>query len=263
MSGRVRMKTVALPAEHGGWGFLFEPILLGLLVAPSLAGVSFGIMAVASFLLRHPLRLCITGTGSLSESPRRRAAMQVAIVYAAIAVAGLVGGVSFGGIAPLMPLAVLSPFVAVYLFYDTRKRARRLLPELAGPIGLAGVATAIALAGGWLWLQASALWIVLMARTIPSIFYVRARLRLERGEGVNRIPTVGYHLGFGVLVIVLSLKDLAPYLTVIAMLLLLSRALHGLSPRRRPSKATRIGFLEIGYGLVYVFLTILGYRIGV
>lgn len=31
----VKLRTVALPAEHGGWGFLFEPIVLGLLLAPT------------------------------------------------------------------------------------------------------------------------------------------------------------------------------------------------------------------------------------
>ena len=33
----VRLKAIALPPEHGAWGFLLEPIVLGLLVAPSLA----------------------------------------------------------------------------------------------------------------------------------------------------------------------------------------------------------------------------------
>ncbi|MBZ0296495.1 MAG: YwiC-like family protein [Anaerolineae bacterium] len=36
---RPNLRSVALPAEHGGWGFLIEPILLGLLVAFSVNGV--------------------------------------------------------------------------------------------------------------------------------------------------------------------------------------------------------------------------------
>ncbi|MDX2007394.1 MAG: hypothetical protein SFU83_19325 [Meiothermus sp.] len=31
---KVPLRSVALPNEHGGWGFTLEPILLGLLVAP-------------------------------------------------------------------------------------------------------------------------------------------------------------------------------------------------------------------------------------
>ncbi|HDL49896.1 MAG TPA: prenyltransferase, partial [Actinobacteria bacterium] len=34
----VRLRSVAMPTEHGGWGFTLEPIILGLLVAPSPAG---------------------------------------------------------------------------------------------------------------------------------------------------------------------------------------------------------------------------------
>ena len=55
----VRLKTIALPAEHGGWGLLFEPIALGLLVAPSIAGLYLALSAVGFFLARHPLALVV------------------------------------------------------------------------------------------------------------------------------------------------------------------------------------------------------------
>jgi hypothetical protein len=32
---RSRLRSVALPSEHGGWGLTLEPAVLGLLVAPS------------------------------------------------------------------------------------------------------------------------------------------------------------------------------------------------------------------------------------
>jgi len=35
----VPWKAVALPAEHGGWGLLAEPVVLGLVSAPSAAGI--------------------------------------------------------------------------------------------------------------------------------------------------------------------------------------------------------------------------------
>ncbi|NLF76347.1 MAG: hypothetical protein GX573_11665, partial [Chloroflexi bacterium] len=38
-SQRVRLKSIALPPEHGAWGFLLEPLLAGLLIAPSWAGL--------------------------------------------------------------------------------------------------------------------------------------------------------------------------------------------------------------------------------
>ena len=58
-SADVRLKAVALPAEHGGWGMLGEPILLGLLVMPSWAGTGVGLIALGAFLARHPSKLAI------------------------------------------------------------------------------------------------------------------------------------------------------------------------------------------------------------
>ena len=46
------IRSVALPTEHGGWGFLAEPILPGLLVAPSWAGLLLSLAALAVFLDR-------------------------------------------------------------------------------------------------------------------------------------------------------------------------------------------------------------------
>ena len=55
----VPWRPVALPAEHGGWGFLAEPVVLGLVLAPSAAGLCLALAALAAFLARHPLRLAL------------------------------------------------------------------------------------------------------------------------------------------------------------------------------------------------------------
>ena len=54
---RVSWRSVAVPREHGGWGFLLDPILLGLLVAPSAAGIFLVLLDLASFLARTPLKI--------------------------------------------------------------------------------------------------------------------------------------------------------------------------------------------------------------
>src|SRR3954465_13030737 len=53
----LHLRPLAIPNEHGGWGFLFEPIVLAGLAAPSLGGALVAIAAVAAFLARHPLKL--------------------------------------------------------------------------------------------------------------------------------------------------------------------------------------------------------------
>jgi hypothetical protein len=262
-NSKIRVKSIALPVEHGGWGFLFEPILLGLLVSPSVAGAWIALTAVAAFLLKRPLRLFLMGKGPLSGMTRRRAAMYVSIGYGLIVAGGLWFAISLTGIHVVLPLAVLSPLVVVYLWFDSGKPSRKLAPELAGPTGLAGVAPAIALCAGATQPYAWALWVILLARTIPSILYVRARLRLDRGSDTNRAPVIGWHLGFLVVVGTLVAEGLAPRLALMGLLILLVRAAHGLSSRRGMVRVTRIGFMEIAYGLIYVFVTTLGYRSGV
>ena len=49
-SPRPMLRSVALPTEHGGWGLTLEPVLLGLLVAPSVAGLAIGGAAFLVFV---------------------------------------------------------------------------------------------------------------------------------------------------------------------------------------------------------------------
>jgi hypothetical protein len=54
---RPAWRSVAIPSEHGGWGLTLEPVLLGLLIAPSVGGLALGIAAFGAFLVRTPLKL--------------------------------------------------------------------------------------------------------------------------------------------------------------------------------------------------------------
>src|SRR6478752_5565662 len=56
-AARSPWRAVAVPSEHGGWGLTFEPVLLGLLVAQSWAGLALGVAAVFAFLVRTPMKL--------------------------------------------------------------------------------------------------------------------------------------------------------------------------------------------------------------
>jgi hypothetical protein len=55
-----RLKGVALPASYGSWSLVSEPILLGLLVAPSWAGFLLALAGFLTFLLDQPLKIILT-----------------------------------------------------------------------------------------------------------------------------------------------------------------------------------------------------------
>src|SRR5688572_5798902 len=82
---RPALRAVALPIEHGGWGLLAEPILLGLMVAPSAGGVAIATAALFGFLWRHPARIAIADVRRGVRYPRTSAAIVVASAYAALA----------------------------------------------------------------------------------------------------------------------------------------------------------------------------------
>src|SRR5689334_962019 len=44
------LRALALPTEHGGWGLLLEPLLLGLLIVPSAPGAAVAAAALGAFL---------------------------------------------------------------------------------------------------------------------------------------------------------------------------------------------------------------------
>lgn len=260
-TARVRLKSIALPVEHGGWLFVLEPVLLGLLVVPSAGGWWLGVAAFGIFLLNQPLKFAIKDRLKGKRYPRTAWAERFALLYGALAslavlLAALTARVSFW---PSILLA--APFAALQVASAATNRGRDALPEISGALALAAAAPAIALAGGWNLIAALLLWLIPVTRAVASILYVRARLRSERGEPANRGVVFAAH-GFGLLLLGgLAWLRLTPWLAALAMAILLVRALIGLSVQRRPVRAQVVGFQELGFGLLMVALAAAGYRL--
>jgi hypothetical protein len=192
---------------------------------------------------------------------RTKAAERVMLVYSAVAVIGLVGAVALAGPEILVPFILMLPLAAIMFIGYAQNRGRDLLPELSGAAALAVTASGMALADGQSASLALALWIILNARNIPSILYVRARLRLEKEKPYSlALVLIANLIGVGS-VLALIVSDLAPILSFVALLILAARAVVGLSPYRRRVRTQTIGFLEIGYGLITVILTAAGYAL--
>ena len=260
---KVKLKGTALPAEHGGWGFLVEPLVLGLLVAGSIAGLGLVMLAFGAFLLRQPLKVALIDHRRGKRYARTMLAERFALVYGVMALLGLLLALGAGGLTILLPLLAALPLGLVQLVYDARGDSRSLFPELAGASAMGSTAAALALAGGWSLVAALALWAVQVARVIPSILYVRARLPLEKGKAAATWPALLAHL-LGILALgALWLAGLAPALALAGGLLLLLRASKGLSRWRRPSRAPTIGILEMVYGLAFAVLAAVGYVAGI
>ena len=258
----VPWKAVALPVEHGGWGFLVEPVVLGLVLAPSAAGFCLGGAVVAAFLVRHPLRLVLMDRRKGVRYPRTGLAERFVLFYGAVALA-LAALALLLARAPFWPAVALGiPPALVALTYDLRGRSREALPEAAGGVALGASVSAIALAGGVAAGPAFGAWALLALRGVTAILYVRARLRLDRGLPAGLTLTLASHVAAIVGAALLAVAGWGPGLGVLALALLLFRAAHGLSSHRPRLRPQALGFREMGWGLVTLALLAVGYRLG-
>lgn len=253
------IRKIAIPVEHGGWGILFEPIVLALLAAFSLAGVFVALGAVAAFFARQPLKTALVDRARGKSYPRTRAAWSLTVLFGAASAILLLGAAALAGWSLLAPLAAALPLALVPIVYDARNDSRQLFPELAGAVAMSAIAMSIALAGAAGWAMAAALWLFMVARSVPAILYVRARVRLARGLDADLLTPVLAHAASAAGVLLMAVRGAAPWVGALASVLLVVRCALGLSPGRRPATARRIGFTEIGYGAATVIATGVGY----
>ena len=70
----IPLKSIALPIEHGSWGFVFEPIAAGLLLGPSLPALFITILVTGGFLARQPLKFVLADwqQGPIAENRDRQ-----------------------------------------------------------------------------------------------------------------------------------------------------------------------------------------------
>jgi hypothetical protein len=261
---RARVRPVALPVEHGGWGLTLEPIALGLLVAPSPAGFFLALATLSAFLARHPLKIIAGDRWRRGRRfPRTALAERFALLYSLVAATSLVAAIAC---APnhnfLWVLVAVSPLAAVQLAHDAAGRSRALLPELAGSVAMASAASAITLAGGWALLPSLALWALLATRLVPSILYVRVRLYRIRGGTASPLPTLVAHLlGLAVVMLLVCLK-LLPVLALLPPIILLLRAALGCSAQHSMVTVKQVGVREVVFGATTVIAVAAGYWLG-
>jgi hypothetical protein len=255
------LKSVALPAQHGGWSFVLEPALVSVVVAPTLAGLFLGIAALMVFLLDQPVRVALKDRRKGKRYARTRLAERAALIYGVIGALAFLASVALAPHPFWLPLVLAVPLALVQLGLDLRNQARSAVAEIAGALAFAAVAPAIVLAAGWPLELAFGLWAALALRDASAILYVRARLRVEKGKDPHAHPARWAQLLLVVGLVALAAFGLSPWLAVIGGLLLAARALWGLSRWRKPMPAVKLGIREVIFGLVFCASLVLGLRL--
>ena len=257
-----KIRAVALPAEHGGWSLITEPIVLGLLVAPSIGGLFIGLTALSVFLARHPLKVAIGDRRKKRMLNRTSLADRLAILYITLAIVCFTIAAMTVSKEWLLPFVIAVPLVLVQLVYDALGHSRKLIPEIAGALAVGSISTAIALAGGWSMATAYALWIIVACRHAPTILYLRVLLsrRRQRQAAVNG-PVIAVQLLAVIAVVVLLYFKVAPALAIVVFAILFVRAVIGLLNQTAPAPK-KLGISEIAFGAFAVLTVWAGYRLG-
>lgn len=253
--GRSALRSIAVPTEHGGWGLTAEPVALGLAVAPSIAGLCLGSAAIIAFLARTPLRVVLVDRHRNRDLDRTGLARRVLLVEVAVIVA-LVAGAAVTATATFWwPAAIAAPLVATELWFDTRSRSRRLVPELAGTYGICSVAAMILLATGHPPAEAIAAWLILAGRATTAIPHVRAQIaRLHQRSWSSRELIVADFAAIAVAIAAVAIDPaVAPGAVAVAGVVAIQRI-----TARTPVPAKVIGIRQTILGLAVVAATVAG-----
>ncbi len=260
-AGRPRIRSVALPTEHGGWGFTLEPILLGLLVAHSATAWEISAAALGIFLARRPVKIFSTDLVRGRWLPRSAIALVFSLLYGGLAVAGAIGAF-FTAEGPFwIPVLVALPFALFALRADAHSKNRALIAELSGSISMGATVAAITIGSGWDLLPAFGLWLVLAARDVAAIALVRGQVRRLKGRPSGASTIYAVQAGSVGVVAVAAVLGVVPWLAVVAVGLVGLVAVVSLN--RPPVEARVIGWTQMGVGLMVVLITAAGVNLGI
>jgi hypothetical protein len=245
-----------LPKEHGSWSLTLEPIALGLLVAPSIAGSALAIAAIAGFFLRRPLKILFRE----ANGERREIALAGIFVMAVIAFSGLWLAAKNGGLEKLWPLIPAALAGLAFVMFDSRNEGREDAAEISGAFAFGILPAAFATLAGWNFIAAISLAAVALARSVPTVLFVRAFLRIRKGCAVAIAPAIVVAIIGFLLVASLAFFKTAPWLAALFALALTVRAIFLLGKHPNFSAKT-VGVAEAIFGAVMVLSLAAAWRI--
>lgn len=249
--------SLFLPKEHGSWSLAFEPLAVGLLIAPSAPGVALFAAAAAGFFARRPLKAAF---GVKSSAPRSD-------LFAALVVLGslvLAGGfelMALGQTRALWPLLLALPCGLLFAYFDSQGEGRAAAAEVAGSAAFAVLPAVFATLAGWSPAAALSLAALMLVRSVPTVLTIRAFLRQRKGEAsASWLPIGAAALGSAV-VVQLAVTGHLPAIAVAGPMVLWLRTVWLVGPWRPAWTARRAGMFEAALGLLYCgFLAVIGLR---
>ena len=273
-SARIRLLT--FPREHGAWGILLVPLIVGVAAGARTANAALPLLlltvgALALFCLRTPIEsLAGTSVTRVQSNAERRAVIMAIAAYSAVAgisLAFLVWierswtliylGAAVGGI--FLAQALLKSF----------GRGMRFPAQLIGSLGLTSTsAAAYCVATGSLNSTALVLWAANWLFAANQIHYVQLRIHSARATSRQEKLTraIPFLVGEVVLAIILivawQLGYISPLTALVFIPVLMRGLMWALSSRLAPLEVHRLGKSELAQAVVFGVLLILSLYLG-
>ncbi len=250
------IKKVSFPREHGSWGFLLEPLFLSLLVASSKNGLLLALATFVIFLNHQPVRILLNEKDSKKI---KSSAIVFFLIYFLVIGVLLILISKETTFELLIPFSISIVIMFGYLLLEMKNYGRNLFAEFIAPIAITFVSLNIVLLDGWEFEKIFAFGIVLLSRAIPTLLYVRKKVKIIKGQNSKSVWLRVSELFFLILIIFLAFNNLVPFLSIFAVLLLIGRSVIGLLPKNKIEKIKKLGMKEFGFGILFVIINAIGY----
>ncbi len=259
-----RLRTIAVPREHGAWGMLLVPLATGGIVAlrgaVNLSALTLYVLAALScFWLRTPAE-CWLGTSPIKAQNARERKIVLSMMlglgtFAAACISGLLWN---GRNLQLLSLGALAALAfAVQAWVKKLGRQGRMPAQVIGAIGLTSTAAgAYYVATGQLDRTALALWLANWMFAGNQIHFVQLRIHSSRAVGFEQKLHHGYLFLVGQAALIAALLLLRrvgvfPLAIGLAFLPVWLRGAFWYIRGPQPLDVHRLGFSELTQSLVF------------
>ncbi len=253
---KVNIRQIALPIEHGSWGFVLEPLILSLIVAYSFPGLLLAVCTFFMFLSHQPIKILFKNK---PDDYNKKIAIFFLIIYLLVILVLFVFVLLSVKLQSLIPFGLSLVVMIIYLSNLYNQKNRELINELSAPISISLLVLSILLFKNWQLEYVISFWIILLSRSVQTTFYVHTKLLMYKKKKYNLSVSIIISVFFTLLLIILAKLKLAPSLAYFASILLFFRTVWGLFVTKNHFKVKTFGILEFVYGATYLALVALGY----
>lgn len=240
---------VAFPKEHGSWGFVLEPLILSLIVAFTLDGLFLALATFFMFLSNQPLKVI---TNKSASKKFKSAARIVLFFYLLIAIILLIYlTLKFTDFS----LILFSSAIFILLIYkiaELKKLSRNIFVELFPIFSMTLFASTIVMIDSTFSFNPIIFGLLLLSRSVPTVFYINAKVKWSKGFKFSVLPTHLLNGGFLLFIFYAGFNSLLPMLSILGMLMLTARSIIGFSKFNFTKSVKQIGVFEFIYGALFV-----------